>query len=217
MVSILDGRSASACVLAGGRGRRMDGADKLFVEFGGERLLSRIVRGLGELFDEVLVSGSRTEALEGLGARVVADRLPGRGPLSGLASGLEAASGAWVYLVACDMPYLSAPWIRALSAALGAAWADGSSPDAAALSSGPYFEPFHAFYHTRLAGPAFEALASGATSSIQGFMRGRSLALVPRSASGFPDEGLFTNCNTPDELASARACRETAPQVLLSR
>ncbi len=53
----------------------------------------------------LIVGGSGAVA----GARRVADIVPGCGPLGGLHAALTSARGEAVFLLACDMPYVTAP------------------------------------------------------------------------------------------------------------
>jgi len=202
-------RFGTACVLAGGRGRRMEGRDKLRLEFSGERLLARIARQLASRFVDLVAVSSRPDALEGLGYRVEPDTCSCGGPLAGLHAGLLAARSEWVYLVACDMPYFSAAWVDELERRIDES---GASPLAAAARAGPFFEPFHAFYRRSLAGGIEAAFASAGDAdkrpSMQSVVRGRPALLVdgPAAIPGAAAAGavpLFFNVNTPDDLASA--------------
>lgn len=203
------GGFASACVLAGGRGSRLGGLDKLRLRFGEERLLARVVGNLSAHFPDVTLVGARRDALEGLGARVVGDSVEGGGPLAGLHAGLVAARSDWLYLVACDMPFFSDAWARELAGAILEAERAGIPVDVAAAASGPYIEPFHAFYHRRLAG-AMEAWIRGAGPgsrlSIQAFLAGRAVLRRPYDAAGDATSApcpIFVNVNTVEDLRAA--------------
>ncbi len=148
---VLDGAFGSACVLAGGSGRRLAGRDKLRLELGGERLLGRVERQLRSAFGDIVAASGRPEAFGGLGYRVVPDALPGLGPLSGLLAGLRAARSRWVYLVACDMPFFEGRWAEELMARARSIEDSGSRALAVAARAGPYHEPFHALYNVGLA------------------------------------------------------------------
>ena len=73
-------------VLAGGRGARLGGADKAWMDIGGQPLLQRCLAQFAQEFSEVLVSarsGDQRHAV--LGVRPVFDRHDGfRGPVAGL-------------------------------------------------------------------------------------------------------------------------------------
>lgn len=188
----------------------MEGRDKLFVEFAGERLLARIERQLRSRFDDLVVVSSRQEAFAGLGYRVVPDTLLDGGPLAGLHAGLRAARSEWVYLVACDMPFFSAVWVdtlrRAIDGAETASRLPGQAPVAAAARSGPFFEPFHAFYNHVLIDDIQTVLVpsrgDARRPSIQSVV-GRRNSLLLDSAPDTEGESLFVNINTPEDLTRA--------------
>jgi len=108
-------------VLAGGRSRRM-GRDKALLRLDdGHTLLERTVHVLRMAgLDDVLLSISSPERALALretvpaaaALPVVADDVPGRGPLGGLAAALRARPGSAVLLVACDLPHLDSYALR---------------------------------------------------------------------------------------------------------
>src|SRR4051794_13778353 len=99
----------SAAILTGGRATRFGGRDKSALTVEGRTILQRQLDALAGVVDEVLIVGSAH------------DLVPGCGPLGGLHAALSAARGDGVFLVACDMPYLSGPFIaHLLSLAHGA-------------------------------------------------------------------------------------------------
>ncbi len=141
----------SALVLAGGMGCRLQGKDKLFLDYKGERLLGRIERQLKAHFSDILAACNRTEAMDGLGYRLVKDVFPGMGPLSGLLAGLRSAKNQWLYLLACDMPYFSSIWLEELRHRAAIIEEEGMDIKAIAAMDGLQHEPFHALYHVSLA------------------------------------------------------------------
>lgn len=205
MMNGLPAGFGTACVLAGGRGRRMEGLDKLRLDFAGERLLARIARQLGARFSDLVAVSSRPEVFEGLGYRVVPDSYAEAGPLAGLHAGLCAARSEWVYLVACDMPFFSARFVDALVARIEQVPGEAGLV-AAAARSGEYFEPFHAFYNRSLIGPIEAAFqATGRPHSMQSVVRALPMACIDDYAAFSDVQRLFLNVNTPSELAAAEA------------
>jgi len=102
---VLTRGQVSLGILAGGQGRRLGGADKAFIEFDGEPLLSRTLAALGSGFAETLVSynGSDQRVHESA-ARIVPDlRADFPGPLAGLESLLRAACCEWLLTVPVDL------------------------------------------------------------------------------------------------------------------
>lgn len=187
----------------------MEGRDKLLVGFRGERLLERIGRQLRSRFSDLVAVSSRPEVFEGLGYRVVPDSLPDGGPLAGLHAGLRATRSEWVYLVACDMPFFSPAWVDALERRIEELPGNGDgaadAPVAVAAASGPYFEPFHAFYRAAFADDIEAAFLAGGgrRPSIQSVARSRAVELLDGGAYVSSSSPIFANVNTPRDLLDA--------------
>src|SRR2546423_14001799 len=108
---------AAAIVLAGGAGRRMGGADKAALDVGGTTMLDRVLGAARPLCDEVVVVGpSRPTVVEGV--RFVQEDHPGGGPVPGVVAGLAATTGDPVFVLAVDLPLLTAPDLQQLLDAL---------------------------------------------------------------------------------------------------
>jgi molybdenum cofactor guanylyltransferase len=112
-------------VLAGGRGARMGGVDKGWVDYQGEPLVHRVLRRFAPQVGSVLISANRNvEAYRAL-ADVVTDREqdgalePYPGPLAGVYAGLQRAATGWVALVPCDAPMLPPDLVTRLADAIG--------------------------------------------------------------------------------------------------
>src|SRR5207245_83161 len=98
---------ASLLVLAGGASRRM-GRPKAWLEVGDTILLRWVVDRLALAFSEVLIAFAEPEQLEQpIPYRVVFDRKRSGGPLAGIEAGLLAARQDAVFVIACDMPYVT--------------------------------------------------------------------------------------------------------------
>ena len=96
--------------LAGGASSRM-GRDKALLELGGVPLIVRTARLVEAVVGSATVVGD-TAAIRALGLRTVADDWPGAGPLGGIATALRVSSAPWSLVVACDLPYLTKPWLE---------------------------------------------------------------------------------------------------------
>ena len=109
--------STAGIVLCGGESRRM-GRPKAWLPFSGEFMLCRVVRLLGEVVSPLVVVAAPGQALPALPANVVVVRDPerGRGPLQGLAAGLDALAGRAeaAYASSCDVPFLRPAFVRRL-------------------------------------------------------------------------------------------------------
>jgi molybdopterin-guanine dinucleotide biosynthesis protein A len=99
---------ATLLVLAGGSSRRM-GRPKAWLEVGDTILLRWVVDRLAPAFSEVMIAFAEPEQLEQpIPYRVVFDRKRSGGPLAGIEAGLLAARLDPVFVMACDMPYVTA-------------------------------------------------------------------------------------------------------------
>ena len=96
----------TAVVLAGGGNRRFR-ALKSFISIEGMPIIERNLALLKELFYEVFISTNLPEPYFYLGAPLIGDVLPPRGPMSGIYAALINAKGPGVFVVACDMPFLN--------------------------------------------------------------------------------------------------------------
>ncbi len=104
--------------MAGGESRRM-GRDKATLMVGGEPMWRRQIRTLREAgFAEIMIARGAHEPLGAgePGLVEVPDAVPGCGPLGGLATGLQRASTGWLLVLAVDLPFMPASFLREMIA-----------------------------------------------------------------------------------------------------
>ena len=147
----------SGVILAGGRATRF-GADKLAADYRGQPLVHHAVHRLAEVCDDVIVvlaPDARGDALPP-GVRTVNDTTEGEGPLAGLHTGLLAAVGSDLVVVAGgDMPDLQPPVLREMLRVLEEAQVDAvalaqdgrARPLPCALRTWPAADLTHALLH----------------------------------------------------------------------
>lgn len=195
------------------------GRAKAGLEWHGSTLLLRTVGVVARAVDgPVLVVGAPDQRLPPLPPRVqiVADPVPGRGPLQGIATGLAAAARhATVATVsAVDLPHLHPAFLRRVVRELRA----DASVDVALPVARGHAQPLAAAYRTGLA-PRVAALVAGGTLRTQSlFERCRVLRLDeaalltdPDLAAADPRLESLINVNTPAEYQEARG--RPAPAV----
>ena len=185
----------SACILAGGRGARMGGLAKGWLEVGGVPIVVRTRALLEALSGDVFVVANDAR-YDALGLRVVPDvaDFAGQGPLAGLLTALEAAREPDVLVVACDLPAL-APGLLALLAGEPAA-------DAVVPRVGGHAEPLVARY-ARAAAPTIRRHLTQGARKMTSFLADVAVRWLEEPALRAVDPALasFANVNAPEDLA----------------
>ena len=150
-------------ILAGGAGRRMGGRDKArLVAPGGEQLLPRLLRVCAELSLPALVVGGAAPE----GVRALSDAPPGIGPIGGLSALLAHAGARPALLLACDLPYLTAPLLGRLASTASAAPVLAARDPATGK-----WQPMFARYASVAVLPALQLAIADGVRSLQTFLR----------------------------------------------
>jgi len=90
------------------------GRDKAWLPWAGVPMVSHVVATLAKAVDEIVVVSSAELALPPLDARIVRDREPALGPLSGLREGLAVIRSELAFVTATDAPYLTPAFVAAM-------------------------------------------------------------------------------------------------------
>jgi molybdopterin-guanine dinucleotide biosynthesis protein A len=189
----------SIVIQAGGRSARM-GENKALKPFLGRPLVQRVIERLAPVADELLLTTNQPEYYTFLKLPLFTDIIPDRGALGGLYTALVSAKYPSVAVVACDMPFASAPLLVAAAGLLGQEEADVVIAEAA-----KGFEPLHAVYHRETCIPAIEsAIEAGQWRIISWFPQVKVRKLTPDELERYDPESLaFWNVNTPEEFSKA--------------
>jgi molybdopterin-guanine dinucleotide biosynthesis protein A len=187
-----------AVILAGGTGRRLGGVDKAGLVVAGLPLLDRVLLASAAAGRTVVVGERRSTVRPVCWTR---EDPPGGGPLAGIAAGLalnsiaESDVAALTVVLATDLPWLRAADLERLIAALKA---EPGAEAAVFTDSTGRLQPLAAAYRTR---PIRSALAA------VGPVHGKPVKLVLHAlvVVTVPDLGAAGDCDTPDQLAAARA------------
>lgn len=99
--------TVSGAVLAGGRSRRM-GFNKAFIESGGRSILARVLDVVSSVIPSPVIIANEIDLYSGLGAPVIPDDIPGAGSIGGIYTALNHSDADYVFVAACDMPWLDA-------------------------------------------------------------------------------------------------------------
>ena len=189
-------------IMAGGGASRFEGRPKGLESVGGRRIVDRLVGEMKEAFGVLpLLVANDPHAPEWVpGLEVIPDIRTGLGAVGGIYTAVVRAP-APVVVAAWDMPFVTAPLLRAL--------ADGLRDTDACLpsSGGPRgVEPLCAAYGPGCRVAIEEALSEGDLRAI-GFHRFLRVGILPLgSVAGLTHPALtFFNVNTASDLAEAEA------------
>ena len=185
------------------------GTDKALIRLvpGGPTLIERVVAAVGAVADEVLIVAN-DDRLAHLGLPIVPDAYPGAGSLGGIYSAVAAATHAHCLVVACDMPFLSPPLLRAMAAeprdydVLAPYLMVGENRQGGGKG---VYETLHAIYGRAALAAMREQLAAE-NFRIVGFFPQVRVRPIPENDLRRHDPALrsFFNVNTPERLAEAR-------------
>lgn len=191
----------SGYILIGGTSSRM-GRPKHLISFGGESLLERAVRELGQVCAPVAVIGSGVEPIEGI--RHIADDVSisdsVSGPLVGLYTALSDSKTEWTAIVACDMPFVTAGLISFL-----AELADGSVDAVVPVQADGWPQPLCSLYKRSVCLPVSEKLVAEGRRGPRALLEHVRVRRVEfselRQLTG--SDSFFLNVNTPADLELA--------------
>jgi molybdenum cofactor guanylyltransferase len=186
----------TAAILAGGRARRLGGQDKSRLLIGGRSILQRQLDVLRGLADRVVIVANEPERYADAGVPVLADAVSGCGSLGGIYTAVASAAGL-VLVLACDMPFVTAPFLAFVMDA-------GSEADIAIPRTSDGYHPLCASYTPACAGPLLRRIEAGMlkVTGILSDVRVREMG--PAEIARFDPDGLLLfNLNTPDDLARA--------------
>ncbi|WP_236286828.1 molybdenum cofactor guanylyltransferase [Paenibacillus allorhizoplanae] len=100
----------SGVILAGGANRRMNGELKALLPFGGKPLIVRQLDCMREICDElIVVTNDPKPYLNKVdrSIRIITDFFAGHGPLGGMHAAFSLAKHDSIWVVGCDMPFIS--------------------------------------------------------------------------------------------------------------
>jgi molybdopterin-guanine dinucleotide biosynthesis protein A len=187
-------------ILAGGKSRRM-GEDKRYLVVGEQTLLERGLGVIRSIFQEVLIVIAQDSPPLDVDAKVVRDLLPDCGSLGGLYTGLMQATTPWIFVVACDMPFLDQAVIDQFTSRRATA-------DIVMAKLDARLHPMHALYGKRCL-PALEQMIQARQFKIQEIVSQSSLRVQYVTEAELltidPSWRSFQNVNTPSDLEAARS------------
>lgn len=104
----------SGVILAGGMSKRLNGRDKAMIEIHGKRILDHIHAVYSEIFSEIILVTNTPQAYLDWDMLTVTDLFSVRSSLTGVHAGLFYASRPFVFVSACDAPFLKPELVHLL-------------------------------------------------------------------------------------------------------
>jgi molybdenum cofactor guanylyltransferase len=182
----------TCAILAGGNSKRM-GRDKATLSIGTKPLINRVYDEAKKVFKDIIVISNHHKIIEGLNAPIFKDILPIQTPIAGIVSALLYADTPYVFVLACDMPFVSE---RSIEYMINKAHGE----DLIIPRSKGGYEPLYAIYG-RSCIPYLFKLISQNNLKVTDIFPFLSLKVLDEN-SFFTNNGysVFTNVNAVDDL-----------------
>jgi len=184
----------SAIILAGGKSTRM-GFDKINIPYKGGRLIDYQIKELKKIFSEIIIVSSHLPDENDKMVKFVTDELHQIGPLAGLHVGLKHASSPYVYVIACDMPYINQEFIKVMDEAL-----IHFDKDVLLSQVNGYMEPFNAIYRQSLFKKIEDFISNNEIYKLNEFIKKTNYQMIDESIVQSFDVKMFYNLNTLQDI-----------------
>jgi molybdenum cofactor guanylyltransferase len=190
-MSSFNKKHVTAVILAGGKGRRMDGNDKGLVELANRPLIEYVIDAIKPQVEKVILNANRNqERYEHYGYPVICDILDGyQGPLAGFLSAMKKATTSHIATLPCDGPLVPGNLVERLINAL-----DNGNADIAVAHDGDRMQQVYSLIPITMTASLNAFLDSG-ERKIDLWYKQHRIALADFSDS--PDA--FRNINTAEQ------------------
>jgi molybdenum cofactor guanylyltransferase len=177
-------------ILAGGNSRRM-GDDKALLPLNGHPLIEHVAGCVKAAAGSVTLVGAPGRYTQ-FNIPAIPDLYPGFGPVGGIVTALSASKAEWNLVVACDMPAITADFLRSLLAEAREQGAECTMP----VTPDGRTHPLCAVYRRSANGQLSRAVAAG-THRLHSAIEALTVHFFPVSHAGW-----LANVNTPAEWTS---------------
>lgn len=178
-----------AFILTGGHSKRF-GENKALYIWRGRPLIQYVIDSAKEVMDSVRIISKDMSPYRQFELPVIQDVYPAQNPLVGLLTALQTAETQWVFLIGCDMPFITSNVIRAIfkTAQTAGPGVEVVIPEAAGRR-----QPLCACYKTSLEGRLNSFPIKNA--SISDFLGDLSINVIQ-----FDEDSVFRNINRKSDL-----------------
>jgi len=192
-----DIKRLTGVILAGGKARRMNGADKGLILLCGKPLIAHVFERLWPQVDDIVISANRNrDAYAAFGAPVLADETGDfAGPLAGIATALKLSRADAIVTAPCDGPWLPRDLVKRLRTCL-----EATASPVCVVHDGGRLQPAYAIIR-RSTLPHLERYLRSGGRRLQEWLKQQHSGIAD-----FTDQPeAFANINTPQDLAAAES------------
>ena len=192
--------SCSGVILAGGRSSRFAGENKAFFDLGGSPVIEPVFALFREMFSETLLVTNAPVQYLAWDTAIVTDIFPVKSSLTGIHAGLFYARTPYIFVVACDTPFIRKSVVELVLSEIepGTAAVMPETPDGT--------EPLFAAYATETLSVVEHHIRRQRLKIQRAFQKLRVRKIpAERVMEVDPELETFFNINTPGDLEAARA------------
>lgn len=191
--------SMAALVLMGGQNKRMKGHHKAFLDLNGHSFLETILSQL-EDFSHVYLSVDDCAKFTELEQPLIEDHYPGIGPIGGIASAFETIQADYLFVTACDMPFITKDYVSYMQKQLAAL---PNKPQCLVIHDEEgFFYPLGGIYSREML-PTMQAMIRAGNYRLQYLVRHSRSHIIPLSETPF-SQALLRNINTPEDYKNSQ-------------
>ena len=167
---------------------------KAFIEVEGQKIIERNLEIMKKSFREIFIVTNQPEEYIYLNMPLLGDIYNVRGPMTGVFTSLMNASNRWVFISACDMPFLNRDLIEYMASKI-------DNSDAVVPVKKGKTEPLFAFYSKRLLVSMGKSILSD-KRSLKDFLNNKRVQYIKISEIKKidPEAKSFINLNNPEDI-----------------
>lgn len=190
-------KNISAAVLVGGKSSRM-GYNKAFLKLGDYTMLENIILKVSIAIPDIFLVGSDQNLYSYLGLPFFTDVYKNCGPLGGIHCALTMSETQYVFICACDMPYIDTELVNYMAN-------NTYNYDIVVPYVRDEVEPLYAIYNKKCLGPIMTMIKSGHKKIRDVFDRVNTKYICTEEIRKIANpELVFMNLNTQNDVNKAR-------------
>lgn len=157
----IDKKNITAVILAGGKGRRLEGQDKGLVNYKGKALIQHVIERIQPQVGNIVINANRNkETYESYGYPTICDEMSDfQGPLAGFATAMKTVKTDYIVTLPCDGPALPLDLVSRMLSKLNTF--NDISNCITVAHDGEWLQPVHALIPVALIDSLEKFLANG--------------------------------------------------------